>query len=94
MRQVPLAFVLVFLMSGCETSPEALGVDILSQATGEQVVFATTECVSTHPDGVQCNKKTCKADETSDCKQFANACLDSGHHYAGTSEGGACSRVL
>jgi len=94
MRHVSWAFALVLLLGGCETGPEAENVDVLSQDTGGQVVFATTECVSAHPDGQQCNKKTCKEDQASDCKQFAGACIESGHHYSGTAEGGTCSRVL
>lgn len=58
------------------------------------VVYATTECVAAHPDGQRCNKKTCKKDATSDCADFAARCVEYGHHYAGTSDGGSCSRVL
>jgi hypothetical protein len=32
--------------------------------------------------------KTCKKDDKSNCQQFAGACLNTGHHYAGTADGG------
>jgi hypothetical protein len=55
-------------------------------------VYFTMECVA-KADG-ECVKFTCKADATSDCAGFANGCVDGGNHYSGTSDGGACSKVL
>jgi hypothetical protein len=60
----------------------------------EDAVFKTVECTHPHQDGVQCNVKTCRADEVSDCSEFAANCMASGHHYSGTTEGGTCTRVL
>jgi hypothetical protein len=51
------------------------------------------ECVAKDAEG-GCLKYTCKADQASDCAGFANGCVRGGNHYAGTAEGGACSKVL
>jgi hypothetical protein len=81
---------------GCSGSSDPKGGDVLS---GEQsnVVFATTQCTVKNPNGTEgvdfCNKKTCKKDAESDCKDFAAACLNTGHHYEGTSDSGTCTRV-
>jgi hypothetical protein len=81
----------VLLLAACTKSPHT---DPLGSTKTSTVVYATTECVAAHPDGVQCNKKTCKKDDKSDCADFASACLNSGHYYAGTSDAGTCSRIL
>lgn len=70
------------------------GVKVLDTDNGPQPVFLTTKCTVPHRDGVRCNVKTCRADTESHCGDFAKACMDSGHHYAGTNDGGTCTRVL
>ena len=75
--------------AACDRRP---GVNVLDQDTTGQVL-ATTECTVKNPNGT-CNVKTCKEDAKSNCLQFANACMDTGHHYSGTKEGGTCTRVL
>jgi hypothetical protein len=82
----------MLLLAGC-TKTTGLG-DPLGTAKTGTVVYATTQCVAAHPDGVQCNKKTCAKDSKSDCAEFASACLNSGHYYAGSNDGGTCSRIL
>ena len=77
-------------VAGCDLVDDRT--DVLDQSK-DQVVFATTECVVPNPDGQRCDKKTCKKDERSDCADFARKCLDNDHHYQGTNDGGACSRV-
>lgn len=41
-----------------------------------------------------CVKKSCKKDDEGDCRTYAGYCLDAGHHWNGTSDGGTCSKVL
>ncbi len=41
-----------------------------------------------------CLKKSCKKDDQGDCRTYAGFCLDHGHHWSGTSDGGACSVIL
>jgi hypothetical protein len=94
-----LAFVLavIIVTAGCSPSSEPKGGDVLG-TQNSTVVYATTECTVKNPNGTEgvdyCNVKTCKKDAASDCKVFAGACLDTGHHYSGTSDGGTCTRVL
>lgn len=85
-----LAGCLLMLTTGCDRKVDA---DVLDQSTGDRVVYATTECVVGNPDGVRCDKKTCKTDDESNCADFARKCLDNGHHYSGTNDAGTCSRV-
>jgi hypothetical protein len=76
------------LLTACEwgVTPDAL-------AEKTQGIYKTTECVTPNADGVRCDKKTCKKDADSSCKDFARACLDSGHQYTGTNNAGTCDRV-
>jgi hypothetical protein len=87
----------IIAAAGCSRSSEPRGGDVLSNQQST-VVFATTECTVKNPNGTEgvdfCNVKTCKKDAASDCKDFAAACLDTGHHYEGTSDAGTCTRVL
>jgi hypothetical protein len=53
-----------------------------------QVIYDVRNCTNWDSERNRCNVKTCKQDEKSDCKDFAAACLDTGHHYSGTAEGG------
>jgi hypothetical protein len=92
LRQHIWIFGLAAALAACGRSADTGG-DVLGQSKGT-VIYATTECVSPHPDGVQCNKKTCKTDAESDCSDFASKCLSNDHHYSGTNDGGTCSRVL
>ena len=88
----PLVVLLVLgVLAGC--SPMR-GVKVLDTDNGTKPVFKTTQCTVPNSDGVRCNVKTCRADTESHCGDFAKACMDSGHHYAGTNDGGTCTRVL
>ena len=60
---------------------------------GDTSLPFTMECVAKDANG-GCLKFTCKQNAESDCAGFANGCVRGGNHYAGTSEGGACSKVL
>jgi hypothetical protein len=62
-------------------------------AGGTTSVPFQQECVAKDAEG-GCLKYTCKADQASDCAGFANGCVRGGNHYAGTAEGGACSKML
>lgn len=56
----------------------------------------TFQCTSKNADG-SCNVNECKqgpGGATYDCASFAAACVDAGHHWSGTKEGGKCTRVL
>ena len=86
-------WILAFAAALAACGRTADGGDVLGQSK-DTVVYATTECVAAHPDGVQCNKKTCKKDAASNCADFASKCLANDHHYSGTNDGGTCSRVL
>ena len=87
------ALAMFILLGACAKSHHAG--DVLGTAKpGTTVVYATTECTAPNSDGVRCNKKTCKQDKESDCQEFAKGCLEYGNYYQGTSEGGACSRVV
>ncbi len=88
MRHASLAFALLLLLCGCARGAKVQGTNVLDQDTRGQVVFATTECVVPNSDGQRCDKKTCKADQKSDCQKFASGCLEYGNHYSGTQEGG------
>jgi hypothetical protein len=93
MRHVAWAFALVLLLCGCEAAPETENLDVLTEESGDQVIFATTNCTVPNSDGVRCDEKTCKADQEGDCKEFANACINSDHKYEGTGQEGTCTRV-
>jgi len=85
-----ISFILV--LAACTKAPSSG--DVLAGSKGDGVLYATTECVSPHPDGQQCNKKTCKKDDESDCTDFAKKCVENGHWYAGSNDAGSCSRIL
>ena len=78
------------LLAGCAAGP---GDSADPFAGGTTSVPFQQECVAKDAEG-GCLKYTCKADQASDCAGFANGCVRGGNHYAGTAEGGACSKVL
>jgi hypothetical protein len=80
----------ILILTACEWGATP---DVLDQKTDGKVIYATTECVTPNSDGVRCDKKTCKKDADSDCKDFARACLNTGHQYTGTENEGTCDRV-
>ena len=81
----------VLALAACERARPAG--DVLA-GNKDDAVYATTECVVGNPDGVRCDKKTCKKDAESDCAYFAERCLATDNHYAGTKDGGTCTRPL
>lgn len=87
-----LAVALMSATAACARMPGKGGPDVLAGESGA-VVYATTKCEVGNPDGVRCDKKTCKADEKGDCKAFAAGCLEYGNYYQGSADGGTCSRV-
>jgi hypothetical protein len=87
MSRLSVLVALALVMAGCARAPEPRPVDVMNGGTRTDVVFATTECTVKGPNG-RCNVKTCKQDDKSNCQQFANACLATGHHYTGTAEAG------
>lgn len=92
MRLLPvtLAAGTILIVTACERGST---VNVLDQSTEGQVIYATTKCETPNADGVRCDKKHCNKDAESDCFDFAKACLDSGHSYTGTKDGGTCERV-
>jgi hypothetical protein len=81
---------LLLIVSACERGSAPAG-DVLG-ADQTKVIAMTTQCLEPVSDGT-CNKKTCKKDEESDCKEFANGCINSDHKYEGTGDEGTCTRV-
>lgn len=80
---------MVLLLTACQTGgddPDPF------TAVGGALPFKQ-ECVARDEQG-GCLKYTCRKDDESDCSGFANGCVKGGNHYAGTAEGGACSKVL
>jgi hypothetical protein len=70
--------------------------DVFTQRTEGGSSSRTFECTSKNADGT-CNVNECKqgpGGATFDCASFAAACIDAGHHWSGTKEGGKCTRVL
>ena len=60
----------------------------------------TLQCTSQSADGT-CNAKKCTKSKEGmaeygvpeDCASYAGACIDAGHKWTGTKEGGTCERV-
>jgi hypothetical protein len=81
------------LATSCERATSKSDVLVLGENPGGDVVFATKNCEVVNADGKRCDKKTCKADDKSNCEYFASRCLATGHNYTGTAEAGTCSRA-
>ena len=99
-RHLLLVFCCSFLLlGGCAARREASG-DVFAPTVGGSS-GRTLECVSKAPDG-SCNVKQCTASSEGvadlgvpyDCASYAANCVDAGQHWAGTKEGGKCTRVL
>ncbi|MGH6706157.1 MAG: hypothetical protein ACREB1_05035 [Sphingomicrobium sp.] len=69
----------------------APAVDVLGVEETKTIAM-TVNCLEKVSDGT-CNKKTCKKDAESDCKEFATGCINSDHKYEGTGDEGTCTRV-
>lgn len=71
--------------------------DVFKLRTGSKIMpDRQFECTSKNADGT-CNVNVCKQGPggyTFDCESFAAACINAGHWYQGTREGGKCIRVL
>jgi hypothetical protein len=81
-------FVSMTLLCSCATGRNVRGVDVMDENPRGQVIYNTRNCTNWDAERQRCNVKTCRQDASSDCQQFAAACLDTGHHYSGTKEGG------
>ena len=68
------------------------GPDALGQRDEPAVVGRTTQCTVPNSDGVRCDEKTCKADQSSDCSDFKDRCEGSNHTYSGNDKSGTCKR--
>ena len=90
-RQLCLILICAFSATACDRSPQGTRNDVLT-GTGTAVVYYTTQCTVPNPDGVQCDKKTCKADPRSDCKVFNDRCTQSGHQSEGDDSASVCTR--
>jgi hypothetical protein len=86
MMRSALLIALAFVIAGCFGASERPPVDPLSDAARSGVIFIENVC--TKEINGKCVVATCKQDKTSDCRRFANGCLDTGHHYTGTAAGG------
>ena len=75
-------------LGSCFNKPKE---DVLT-GTGTTVVARTTQCTVPNEDGVRCDRKTCKKDQDSNCRDFADACENSGHTYDGDNDRGECIR--
>lgn len=71
--------------------------DVFKLRTGSKIMPRRQfDCTSKNADGT-CNVNVCKQGPggyTFDCESFAAACINAGHWYQGTREGGKCIRVL
>ena len=67
------------------------GPDIMSD-TKVTTIARTTQCTVPNDDGVRCDRKTCKKDQSSDCRDFADRCSKYGHIYDGDNDSGECIR--
>ena len=94
MRNVTLAVGVLLLLRGCADRQKSRPDPLNQIISGGKGIPKTTQCTVPNSDGVRCNVKTCKADQESDCSEFAGYCLADGHHYSGTRDGGTCTRVL
>ena len=83
----------IALLAACGRAAPKPDTPVLAQDLKGQVVFATTNCEVGNADGVRCDKKTCKADDKSNCEYFASRCLATGHNYTGDQNAGTCTRV-
>jgi hypothetical protein len=66
--------------------------------TGNGTSERILECTKMGPNG-ECLQKSCKQGDAPgspafDCASYAAACVNAGEHWAGTSEGGKCTKVL
>ena len=106
LRACPLAAgacVLLFVLTSCrevdgqKTVAFDPGMDVFAPPSeGTGTASRTFQCTSKNADGT-CNVNECKqgpGGATYDCASFAAACVDAGHHWSGTKEGGKCTRVL
>jgi len=84
------------LLVACRGGVTDTKIDPLAQKTEQQTANAPNRgtCVVVSPDGIRCDKRTCKTDSDSgDCGDFAKKCIDNGHYYSGTKDAGTCSRI-
>ncbi len=93
---------LLMALAGCTSSPTGRSVtfdpnvDVFSDRPESGTSSRTFTCTSKNADGT-CNVNECKqgpGGATFDCASYAAACVDAGHHWNGTREGGKCTRVL
>jgi hypothetical protein len=53
----------------------------------------THECIGEMTaDGICKTKSKCTKDADSNCKLYIDGCIDGGHYYEGTIDGGTCTR--
>jgi hypothetical protein len=80
------------LVLGACSPQEPPKVDPMNEGAGG-TIRRTLTCEAKDAAG-NCLKKSCKKDDQGDCRTYAGYCLDAGHHWSGTSDGGACSVIL
>lgn len=91
MKQLLLTVGATSLLAGCGNLHSSKYPDPF-KVNGTAPTSFTSNC-SASANG-QCMQYTCKKDEKDDCSGFANGCVKGGNYYAGTSDGGKCTRVL
>lgn len=84
-----VAFMLV--LGACDRG-EPQKIDPMSEAAAG-TIRRTLNCEAKDSEG-NCLQKSCKKDDQGDCRTYAGYCLDAGHHWSGTNDGGKCSVVL
>ena len=84
--------ILIPLLGACDRG-EPQTVDPMGETKGLTAVPRTLTCVATSSSG-ECLKKTCRKDDQGDCATYAGYCVNAGEHWNGTSDGGACTKVL
>ena len=85
-----IAFATLLASGACSKPPPYQ--DALATKSTAPVAF-TVECVGESTDHICATKSKCTKDADSDCKMYANACIDGGHTYEGNRNGGTCTRA-
>lgn len=60
---------------------------------GTKTAYFTSQCDVKASNG-ECVKASCKADEKSNCNDWAVGCLNHDGYFQGTGAGGTCSKIL
>lgn len=85
-KAIALALVALLLSCGPKKSDDVMA------GKDNTPVARVTQCTQGNPDGVRCDRKTCRKDTVSDCAIFRDKCKNAGHDYDGNNDEGTCIR--